>query len=89
MCYLCSYIKVVLFHADVILYIFIIALFQATLSYDRVCTVPYLIIYFQPKVNPQFLHANANSHTWPFSAVAELTGESVKSKTASCHPTNC
>uniref|UniRef100_A0A3B3S6Y1 Histidine kinase/HSP90-like ATPase domain-containing protein n=1 Tax=Paramormyrops kingsleyae TaxID=1676925 RepID=A0A3B3S6Y1_9TELE len=24
------------------------------------------------KVNPKFLHSNSTSHTWPFSAVAEL-----------------
>lgn len=28
------------------------------------------------QVNPKYLHSNSTSHTWPFSAIAELIGES-------------
>lgn len=29
------------------------------------------------QLNPKFLHTNSTSHTWPFSAIAELIGEFV------------
>lgn len=52
--------------------------------------LPYLMYYFLPRccrrvqtnaivrglfqLCPKFLHTNSTSHTWPFSAVAELIG---------------
>lgn len=45
-----------------------------------------LPLFYSSQLSPKFLHTNSTSHTWPFSAIAELVGEStVKVFPSSCN----
>ena len=47
--------------------------------FNDLVTILYRLVWLMAicklQVSPAYLHANSTSHTWPFSAIAELIGK--------------